>query len=166
MNKVHSLLTCLIGYFSSAASLAQVQPTAAVSSRPLMEVKREVILVDTGIDDLGVTNVGATLSDPYVQYQAEAYNNDPQRDEAWRSDMSIGVEDAEALYPSTIPTAIFSVLLPRGGRGGERGGERSLQSHRHKQSVAEKVLQDIRTGRICFARSQQHWLEQLPGSLC
>ena len=97
MNTVYSLLTCLIGYSSSAASLAQVQPTAAVSSRPLMEVKREVILVDTGIDDLGVTNVGATLSDPYVQYQAEAYNNDPQRDEAWRSDMSIGVEDAHGL---------------------------------------------------------------------
>ena len=33
-------------------------------------------------------------------------------------------------------------------------------------SVAEKVLEDIRTGRISFACSQQHWLEQLPGSLC
>ena len=93
MNKVHSLLISLIENFSSAASFAQVQPTAVVSSRLVMAVKREVIFVGEDSDDPGVANVGTTLSDPYAEYEAEAYDDKPQRDAARRWDMSIGVED-------------------------------------------------------------------------
>ena len=93
MNTIHSFLIYLIENLSSAASLAQVEPTAAVFSRPFMEVKREVILVDESIDDPGVVNVGATRSDLYAQYQGEPCADKPQRSKTRRWDMSIGVED-------------------------------------------------------------------------
>ena len=55
-----------------------------------MEVKREVIVVDEGHDDPGVASVGATLWDPYAEYQAEPTDDEPEGGQVRQWNMPIG----------------------------------------------------------------------------